>query len=71
MCHFFDPARIELDLDPREVRGPRELAMLVRFVERLAHVTERPVRMTPEMQPYDVLMELDPATREWTIGPRR
>lgn len=46
-----EPRRVPMmfvDMDPREFRGPAELAALVDFMGRLAKATELPVRLTPE-----------------------
>ena len=61
-CHFFSDDVIELDLDPREVRGPYELAALERFMRRLGVVVGLPVRMTPENASDGPIFEYAPET---------
>lgn len=46
--HFFVADEIELDLDPREVKGAREFAHLLGFLRDLARLVGKQVCLTPE-----------------------
>lgn len=60
-CHFFDPAEIEFDLDPREVAGQEQLDGLVAFMRTLASATHKTARMTPENMPEVPFLEVAPS----------
>lgn len=47
-CHFFAPAEIEFDLDPREFTCQRDLDALLAFMRLLAEACQREVLLTPE-----------------------
>lgn len=47
-CHFFAVDEIELDVDPRELRGQAELKALLAFMRRIGQVTNKPVLLTHE-----------------------
>lgn len=47
-CHFFAPAEIEFDLDPREFTCQRHLDALLGFMRLLAQACQREVLLTPE-----------------------
>jgi hypothetical protein len=50
-CHFFAVARIQFDLDPREVTDGRRLAGLFAFMQGLANAVRKEVRMAPDGVP--------------------
>ena len=66
-CHFFVPDEIELDIDPREVVGPREHSAVLDFLERLSGATRKSVRLTSENSPESVLLSYEPAQSIWHI----
>jgi hypothetical protein len=70
-CHFFVPDEIELDIDPREVTGPEELAAVLQFVEQLARATGKDAVLTPESSPEIVLLHYRQAGQGWQIHESR
>jgi hypothetical protein len=46
--HFFIEEEIELDIDPRDVRGGHDLARLQAFLTRIAGLLGKTVLITPE-----------------------
>ena len=54
-AHFFTPDEVEFDIDPREVSDPGSLAALSEFVRRLGQALGRPVVLTHENRPEDVI----------------
>ena len=61
-CHFFDPAEIEFDLDPREVVGQAALDVLCGFVRLVGSVLQKAVVVSEENSPDAAIMSYDPAT---------
>jgi hypothetical protein len=49
--HFFIAEEIELDIDPREIRGPQEHAQVLMFLENVAHKLNKPIVPAPELTP--------------------
>jgi hypothetical protein len=47
-CHFFVVDEIELDIDPREVKGQFEHEGILKFIESLSMAIDRPASLTPE-----------------------
>ena len=58
-CHFFSRDEIEFDLDPREIDGAEAAQKLAKFMERLCHLTDRLVRLTPESLPRVSIARFD------------
>ncbi len=54
--HFFRSDDIEFDIDPADVCEPEDWQALARFVLWLADLAERPVVLTPENTPDDILL---------------
>ncbi|WP_371347574.1 hypothetical protein [Ancylobacter sp. IITR112] len=54
--HFFRSDDIEFDLDPADVCEPEDWQALARFMRGLAETAERPVILTPENKPDDILL---------------
>jgi hypothetical protein len=70
-CHFFAPDEIELDIDPREVKGPEEHAAVLLFVEQLARATGKDAVLTPESTREIVLLHYQQAGQTWQIHESR
>lgn len=66
-CHFFVSTEIELDLDPREVNGPRDHAEVLLFLERLSDRTSKAVFVTAENAEDIPYLQYDPHSREWKV----
>jgi hypothetical protein len=60
-CHFFTVDEIEFDIDPREVKGQRELNALFGFMRCLARATDKDVVLTAENMPEIVIFRVSPA----------
>ncbi|WP_428031205.1 hypothetical protein [Ancylobacter sp.] len=54
--HFFRSDDIEFDIDPADVCEPEDWQALARFMLWLAEKAERPVVLTPENTPDDILL---------------
>ncbi len=61
-CHFFDPAEIEFDLDPREVVDQAALDVVCDFVRLIGRVVQKPVVISEENAPEAAILSYDPAT---------
>jgi hypothetical protein len=61
-CHFFTADEIELDVDPREIRGPADLETLRDFVQWLADAVGQRAFVTYENAMEQVIFACDPAT---------
>ena len=70
-CHFFSVDEIELDLDPREVRGQGELDVLLSFMRRLSVVTGKPVLLTPENWRGEPILRMLPSDGSVQFHDRR
>jgi hypothetical protein len=68
-CHFFHPAEIEFDLDPREVVDEAALHVVCDFVLSIGRVVQKRVVITEENSPEWVIMSYDPATDAVTRTP--
>ena len=66
-CHFFVESEIELDVDPKEVKGPEEHFQVLRFVEGLAIKVGRPVLVTPENGAEIPFLSYEPSSVGWSI----
>jgi hypothetical protein len=66
-CHFFVPEEIELDIDPREIRGPDDHYAVLGFLERLSTATNKKLLITAENSEDMVLLQYEPTTRAWVI----
>lgn len=54
--HFFRSDDIEFDIDPADVCEPEDWQALARFMLWLAEAAERPVVLTPENTPDDIML---------------
>lgn len=63
--HFFTPDEMEFDIDPRQVSEPAGLSALSEFICRLGHLLERPIVLTHENQPDQVIARYLPGTGEF------
>jgi hypothetical protein len=59
-CHFFTPAEIEFDIDPREVRGQAQLDALLKFMTCLATSVGREAILCPENCSQSVIFRVQP-----------
>ena len=64
--HFFVPEEIELDIDPREIRGPQEHAEVLMFLENVAHKLNKPIILAPENTPDRPYVSYQPSQKVWT-----
>ena len=64
-CHFFAEGEIELDIEPREVRGPEEHSRVMRFVEQLSSATGKPALIAPENGADIPFLSFNPASGTW------
>ena len=65
-CHFFTESELELDIEPREVRGAEEHAQVMRFVEQLAMAIGKPALITPEGGATVPFLSFDPLHGVWS-----
>ncbi|MDC6166482.1 hypothetical protein [Paucibacter sp. XJ19-41] len=65
-CHFFVPGEIELDIDPRDVNGPQEHAVVLEILEQLAQGASKSVVVTAENSEDAVYLRYEPEPRKWT-----
>ena len=63
---YFAPGEIEFDVDPREVRGQTEFALVCDFVRSIGALARRRVEVSAEGSNGPVIMSFDPATGEFT-----
>jgi len=61
-CHFFTMDEIEFDIDPRDVKGQRELDALFGFMRCLAQAVNKDVVLTAENMPEIVVFRVRPGT---------
>jgi len=59
-CHFFTVEEIEFDIDPREVKGQRELDALFGFMRCLADAANKEAVLTAENIPEIVIFRVRP-----------
>jgi hypothetical protein len=64
-CHYYIATEIELDVDPREVRGQEDHDAILSFVERLSAATGKTARITDESSESSVYLEFDPESNAW------
>jgi hypothetical protein len=63
-CHFFTVDEIEFDLDPREVKGERDLEELIDFLKRLCQILNKQTVLTPENLPELWIFRFIPGINE-------
>jgi hypothetical protein len=66
-CHFFIPTEIELDLQPREVKGQAEHEAILNFAQSLSEKLGKTAFITPENGPETPYLSFDPERYAWTI----
>lgn len=66
-CHFFDCGEIELDVDPREVKGPHEHDVFLEFIERLGQAVGKVVFVTPENLAEKPIISYDSQHNAWLL----
>ncbi|WP_288130749.1 protein export chaperone SecB [Microbulbifer sp.] len=57
-CHFFIESEIELDLSPSEIQSASSYSKLIDFLEWLASITERAVKLTHEGAQEQVILSV-------------
>jgi hypothetical protein len=62
-CHLWIDGEIELDFIPTDIRGQRDIDLLGEFCGQLASVVGRPVTVTHENCPDDVILTYEPNRR--------
>ena len=63
---YFAPDEMEFDVDPREVRGQEEFALVCDFVRSIGALAGRRVEVSAEGSSGPLVMSFDPATGEIT-----
>jgi hypothetical protein len=63
---FFAPGEIEFDVDPREVHGQGDFALVCSFVRSIGDVVGRQVEVSAEGSTGPVIMRFEPSTGELT-----
>jgi hypothetical protein len=63
-CHFFTVDEIEFDLDPREVKGERDLEELFNFLRKLCQILNKQTVLTPENVPELWIFRFIPGINE-------
>jgi hypothetical protein len=58
-CHFFTAEEIELDLAPPELQSDDAVGMLIDFMKWLACAVIRPVVLTHENQPAEIILRVE------------
>lgn len=66
-CHFFVVEEIELDIDPREVKGQLEHEAILKFIETLAMAIDRPASLAPENSFKTPFLFFENNERVWSI----
>ena len=67
-CHFFAARELELDIEPREVRGAEEHFQVLRFVERLSSVIGKPALISPENGAAIPFLSFNPVSGFWSTA---
>lgn len=67
-CHGFDEGEIEMDLDPREVRGQAALDLVAGFMAVLGRAVGRDVVLTDEGERAGALLRFDLAGDRVRLG---
>ncbi len=58
MCYFFIESEIENDIEPREVKTEEDHQAILSYLKAVADKLSKKVRMTPEMEPEAILLEM-------------
>ena len=66
-CHFFVESEIELDIDPKEIKGQNEHDQVLDFIEGLANAVAKPVLLTPENGSNIPYLSYEPANGSWQV----
>ena len=69
VCHFWDSAEIEFDVDPRAVDSPAALRPILEFLEALAKLTGAQATLTHENMPEAIIVEAHGRTGDITAAP--
>lgn len=59
-CHFFLEEEIEMDISPEEISNESKFNTLLSFLVRLAELLNRPVYLTQENTPGEVILSVMP-----------
>jgi hypothetical protein len=66
-CHFFSESEIELDIEPREVKGPQEHQTVLAFVAQLSAALGRAALITPENGAEVPFLSFEPGRHAWSV----
>lgn len=66
-CHFFVPAEIELDVDPREVVDEATHEAVLSFLESLSCGIGKGVSLTAENCPESPYLTFSPVSGQWSV----
>jgi hypothetical protein len=67
-CHFFVMEEIELDIDPKEIKGEGEHVAVLQLVEQLSQAIQKDAVITLETSPDNVLLKYEHARFSWQLG---
>jgi hypothetical protein len=70
-CHFFTEEEIELDIDPKEIKGPTEHLAVLQFFEQLAQAIGKDTVVTLENSPEIALLHYHQASHTWRVHESR
>ncbi len=71
VSHFFVPSEIEFDLDPQDVTRDEQVGRLLAFMRDLGDLLDKPVVLTPESTPDDILIRMEPTRSRAAIAGKR
>jgi hypothetical protein len=66
-CHFFVSEEIELDVDPREIKGKQEHEAILEFIASLSQAIGKPALLTPENGVDIPFLSFEPENHAWSI----
>jgi len=66
-CHFFIPEEIEIDIEPREVKGRKEHDAILKFIASLSQTVGKPALLTPENCVDIPFLSFEPENHAWVI----
>lgn len=69
-CHFFDPAQIEFDILPNQVRSQSDLNELLQFLTLVGNAVGDTVVLTPENRELEPIITYIPQTKSFLYHKR-
>lgn len=66
-CHFFVTSEIELDLNPKEIKGAAEHKSVLLFMAGIAESIGKPILLTPENDQNAPYLSYEPSRSVWQI----